>query len=302
MQLPSLNAIRAFEATARLGSLKDAAQELSLTPSAISRHISSLESAIGTKLFDRSFRHVTLTTRGAYYAQRLSEAFRIIEDATEETGVHSIFRPSKAKLITLSSEPTFMNLWLADRLPKFRRHYPEIEIEVSIIRGNEDPEVDLSIVFSFDADAAANLKPLISLSITPVCSPTLLEGPHPLRVTADLVHHRLLHESTVTWWERWFVQEGVSTVSVKSGAFFHDPSLVIREAVNGGGVALADTIMSQDLLEKGLLVAPIDVRHSVSAGYYLRQRSGPAKKHEVKKFRDWLVAEIESHKQEMGLR
>lgn len=299
MQLPSLNAIRAFEATARLGSLKDAARELSLSPSAVSRHISSLEEAIGTKLFERSFRQVTLTTRGVYYAQRLSEAFRTIENATEEVGIRPMFRPSKGNAITLSSESTFMNLWLADRLPQFRKNNPDIEIEVSIIRDSEDQDVDLSIVFSFDAEAPASLMPLISLSITPVCSPELPTGQHPIRASADLVHYRLLHESTVTWWERWFAQEGLPSASVKQGAFFHDPSLVVREAVNGGGIALADTIMSQDLLKKGLLVAPLNIRHSVAAGYYLRQRSGMSGKMDVRLFRDWLTGEIESHKKEM---
>lgn len=301
MTLPSLNAIRVFEATARLGSLKEAADELSLTSSAVSRHISTLENAVGTKLFVRGFRQVTLTMRGIYYAQRLAEAFRIIEDATEEVSVNLSVRPHKTKCVTLSSESTFMNLWLADRLPLFRKLHPDMDLEVSIIRNHEDPKVDLCIVFAFDEKADQSLKQLIALKVTPVCSPALLNGSIPLRTPADLANHRLLHESTVTWWERWVQQEGLSGMNVKSGAFFHDPTLVIREAVNGGGVALADTIMCEDLLKKGLLVAPFSVRHSVAAGYYIRQRPGVSGKPEARLLREWLFDEIKKHKHEMQL-
>ncbi|MBN9221184.1 MAG: LysR family transcriptional regulator [Mesorhizobium sp.] len=301
MTLPSLNAARVFEAAARLGSLKDAAIEMKLTRSAVSHHIRSLEDALGAKLFNRGFRQVTLTTRGAYYARRLTEAFRMIEDATEEASVHSLARPRKSRHITLSCEPTFMNLWLADRLPKFRKLNADFEFEVSIHSANEDPKADLCIVFAFEDATDPLTKPLLSLSITPVCSPSLHRGEIPLRVPADLARHRLLHENTTIWWEQWLAQEGICDLDLKGGTLFHDPTLVIREAVNGGGVALADTIMSEDLLNQGLLVAPFPIRHGMAAGYYLRQRQGSANKPGVRQLREWLFAEIERHKQHMQL-
>ncbi|MGQ3280502.1 MAG: LysR family transcriptional regulator, partial [Shinella sp.] len=98
MHLPSLNALRVFEATARLGSLKAAAAELALSPSAVSRHIGSLEDTLGAKLFVRGVRSVTLTSRGESYAHRLREAFRIIETATEEAAVHMQVRRGRSHI------------------------------------------------------------------------------------------------------------------------------------------------------------------------------------------------------------
>ena len=118
---------------------------------------------------------------------------------------------------------------------------------------------------------------------------------------ADLAGHRLLHEGTTAWWEEWLAQEGVGDIDVKGGAVYHDPTLVIREAVNGGGVALADTIMAEDLMKRGHLVSPFPIRHRLTAGYYLKQKPSAGSKPGIRQFRDWLFAEIEQHKRDMQL-
>ncbi len=302
MILPSLNAIRVFETAARLGSLKDAAEELGLTPSAVSRHIRSLEDALGTQLFVRGFREVTLSPRGAYYARRLSEAFRVIETATEETAVESIVRQGKGQRVTLSSEPAFMSLWLADRLSDFRRLHPDVEFDVSTEAAGENPRADFSIVVGDEDPVEPSLELLLPVHIAPVCAPSLLAKGPPLNTPADLAQYRLLHESTTTWWEEWFSHEGLTDINARSGAIFHDPTLVIREAVNGGGVALADTITSQDLLARGLLTTPFPWRQHIATGYYLRQKPGAGRrKLGARLFREWLLAEIGRHKREMKI-
>jgi len=300
MKLPSLNAIRAFEAAARLRSFKDAADELRLTPSAVSRHIRSLEQALGIELFERGFRQVTLTPKATHFARRLSAAFRSIENATEEMGSHG--RPSAARRASLSINATFMNLWLADRLPRFRAENPDFELDVSIHddqnRGG-NPSADLRVLFTANA-GSADLMPLVSLVIFPVCSPALLIGPNAPRQLADLAKQRLLHENTTAWWEEWFQLEGMK-VDAKSGPIFHDPALAVREAVNGGGVALVDNIMAQDLLASGQLVAPFAVRHRIAESYCLQQKPGNRSAASIRRFREWLLTEVASHKQVMGL-
>jgi LysR family glycine cleavage system transcriptional activator len=304
MALPSLNAIRAFEAAARLSSFKDAAEELKLTPSAVSRHIRSLESALGVELFERGFRQVQLTEKATHYARRLTEAFNAIRDSTEEMSAYGPQRRRAQKRVTLSINATFMNLWLADRLPKFRDAYPASELEVSIHDDSGkggNPKADLRILFTDDEIDDPALVKLISLIILPVCAPALTQGRKALRAPSDLAHHRLLHENTTAWWEEWIEGEGVKGVDPKTGSIFHDPSLAVREAVNGGGVALADNIMAEDLLARGQLVTPFPIRRKIPSCYALAVRPGAGALAGVRQFRQWLIAEIARHKRVMGL-
>ncbi|WP_246677540.1 LysR substrate-binding domain-containing protein [Mesorhizobium sp. B2-3-12] len=301
MKLPSLNAIRAFEAAARLRSFKEAADELRLTPSAVSRHIRLLEQALGIDLFERGFRQVALTPKATHYARRLSAAFREIENATEETGEQATSR--KARRASLSINATFMNLWLADRLPRFRDRHPDCELDISIHddenRGG-NPSADLRVLFAVDTGDPSVIA-LVSLVIFPVCSPAFLDKKNAPRKPADLASCRLLHENTTVWWEEWFEKEGLAGLDAKPGPIFHDPTLAVREAVNGGGVALADNIMVEDLLASGQLVAPFTIRHAIPQSYCLRQKPGNRNLASVRLFRDWLLSEIASHKQVMGL-
>lgn len=304
MALPSLNAVRAFEAAARLLSFKDAAEELRLTPSAVSRHIRSLEQALGVELFERGFRQVQLTEKAQPYARRLTDAFKVITDATDDISVYGPARRRRQKRVTLSINATFMNLWLADRLPRFRSSCPECELEVSIhddTGKGGNPHADLRILFTREDDDDPSHIPLVSLIILPVCAPSLTKGPSALKKPADLARHRLLHENTTAWWEEWIVGEGISGVDPKTGAIFHDPSLAIREAVNGSGVALADNVMVEDLLARGLLVTPFPIRRKIPSRYALAVRPGASSLAGVKQFRQWLLAEIAKHKRAMQL-
>lgn len=299
MALPSLNGMRAFEAAARLGSIKDAAEELHLTPSAVSRHIRTLEKTLGLELFERGFRQVTPTMRGSYYARNLSEAFDAIWRATEDVSLHDRPRGQKALRVKLFCEPTFLNLWLADRLPDFRRKHPTVDLEIST--SSKRANVDLAIVDEFVYKAGPALTLMIPLLLTPVCSPSLLEGSIPLRTTADLVHHHLIHECETARWKQWLDQEGISAPLSQSGSTLHDCTLIMREAMNGAGIALADTIMAQDLLRQGKLIAPFSARHAYPAGYYLQQRRSIGTKPAATLFQNWMLAEVEEHKRAVGL-
>lgn len=304
MASPSLNAIRAFEAAARLLSFKDAAEELKLSPSSVSRHIRSLERSLGVELFERGFRQVRLTEKGTPYARRLSEAFRIIQESTELVSSEGPARRRKQRRVSLSVNLSFMNFWLADRLPRFRSLYPECELEISIhddAGKGGNPKADLRILFVADDFNDPSITNLISLFLFPVCAPSLVRGPNALRKPADLAKHRLLHEVNTPDWPEWIEGAGVKGVDATSGPIFHDPTLSIREALNGGGVALADSIMGEDLLARGLLVSPFPIWLQIPYCYALSQRPGTSAILGVKKFRQWLVSEIELHRRAMKL-
>ncbi|MEO5760087.1 MAG: LysR substrate-binding domain-containing protein [Mesorhizobium sp.] len=299
MALPSLNGMRAFEAAARLGSVKDAAEELHLTPSAVSRHIRALELNLGQELFERGFRQITPTTRGSYYARSLSEAFEAIWRATDDVSLGNGPRHSKAQRVRILCVPAVLNLWLADRLPNFRRLHPSVDMEIST--SGKRANFDLAIVDEFVYKAGPALTLMIPLVLTPVCAPSLLNGPVPLRSPADLVNHHLIHECETMRWKRWLEQEGVLDTTPKSSTTFDDCTLIMREAINGGGIALADTMMAQDLLQQGKLVAPFPARHTYPAGIYLQQRRSVGNKPGTGLFQDWLLAEVAEHKRAMGI-
>lgn len=304
MAFPSLNAIRAFEASARLLSFKDAAEELKLSPSAVSRHIRSLERSLGVELFERGFRQVQLTKTAIPYARRLTEAFRIILDSTELASSHGPARRRKQRRVSLSVNSSFMNFWLADRLSRYRGLYPDYELDISIhddFGKGGNPKADLRILFlrdDFDDPFITNLIPLF---LFPVCAPSLVMGPNALRKPRDLVKHRLLHEINTPDWPEWIEGAGVKGVDASRGPIFHDPTLSIREALNGGGVALADSILGEDLLARGLLVSPFAIRLQIPYCYALSQRPSASATLGVKQFRLWLVSEIELHKRAMKL-
>lgn len=299
MASPSLNGMRAFEAAARLGSIKAAAEELNLTPSAVSRHIRALELNLGQELFERGFRQITVTTRGSYYAHSLTKAFEAIWRATEDVSFQSTPHYRKMYRARVFCEPSTYNLWLADRLPGFRRKHPSVDLEV--LTSGKYSNFDLAIIDLFDYKAGPALTLLLPLFLTPVCAPCLLEGPIPLRTPADLVHHALIHECETTRWKRWLEQEGVMESPSRSGIILDDCTVIMREVMNGAGIALADTIMAQDLLAQGKLVAPFTAWHAYPAGIYLYQPRNVGHKQGTSLFQDWLMAEIAEHKRAMAI-
>ncbi|TIW77010.1 MAG: LysR family transcriptional regulator, partial [Mesorhizobium sp.] len=127
--------------------------------------------------------------------------------------------------------PAVLNLWLADRLPNFRRQHPTVDLEIST--SGKRANFDLAIVDEFVYKAGPALTLLIPLVLTPVCAPSLLEGPMPLLSPADLVNHHLIHECETMRWKRWLEQEGVLDTTPKSSTTLDDCTLIMREAING---------------------------------------------------------------------
>ncbi|MCX8509321.1 MAG: LysR family transcriptional regulator [Rhodobacteraceae bacterium] len=299
MTLPSLNGMRAFEAAARLGSIKDAAAELHLTPSAVSRHIRALEESLGQNLFDRGFRQITLTYRGTFYARHLTEAFSAIARATEDMRIRRDRKHDAARRVRVLYGPWIMSLWLADRLPGFRRENPEVDLEV--LTGGRRDRFDLVIFDEFTDQTGPVDTLLVPILETPVCAPSLLEGPIPLRTPADLLRHNLIHECETGRWLGWLAREGVTGAPERAGVILDDCALIMREAMNGFGIALADTLMAEDLLRKGQLVAPFAARHPYPGGIYLSLGRNIGNRRDVGLFRDWLMAEVARHRRAMRI-
>lgn len=294
-RLPPLNALRVFEAAARHLSFTRAADELHVTPGAVSQQIKSLEDFIGAPVFRRQKRALLLTDEAQASLPVLREGFEKLAEA----GRILAARNDTGKL-TVSVAPSLAAKWLVPRLDRFRERCPDVDVWVSACMDIVDfavDDVDLAIRYGPGGYQGLEVEHLMSETIVPVCSPRLMLGAHPLRTPKDLVHHTLLHdgspdkdESCPTW-PMWLKAAGVADIDGQRGPKFNQSSLVIEAAVAGRGVALAKSQLALADLEAARLVVPFDMTTPSAFAYYIVHPHSKAKSAAVKAFKAWLREE-----------
>ncbi len=298
---PPLNAIRAFESAARHLSFTRAAEELHVTPAAISHQVKALEDLLGVTLFRRLPRALRLTDAGQAALPAISQGFDKLGQGIEQMRAHC-----ESGLLTISVSPSFGALWLVPRLERFRSRHPEIEIRID----GTDRLVDLA---RDDADVAVRYGPggydgvrvdyLFTQVNTPVCSPALLSGEHPLHRPDDLRHHTLLH---VDWkdaeasWRMWLLAAGLHDIDPSRGPHFTQETMAVQAALDGHGVALVGDMLVADELASGRLVRPFDPSLStpLSFSFYLLSAKDSDKLPKVEAFREWLLEEAQASRPE----
>lgn len=288
--LPPLNAVRAFEAAARNMSFTRAAEELHVTQAAISHQVKILEDWLGVPLFQRLNRGLKLTPAGEAYIPRLTQAFDLVSAAT----AHLVDRDGK-NVILLSTLDSFAALWLLSRLRRFRQRHPGIDVRIVSIDREDDSlsqgDVDIDIRLGDGNWPGLSVTPLLTEEISPVCSPALMDGPHPLRSPADLVHHTLLHDIMITDWRAWCEIAGIENIDVGRGPGFNRSYLVIQAAINGDGVALGRSVLVADAIRDGKLIKPFDINVECEFAYYLVSGRDQANEPSIRIFRTWLLEE-----------
>jgi len=288
-RLPPLNALRAFEAGARHLSFTKAAQELHVTQAAVSHQVRQLEEHLGVALFRRYTRRLALTEEGRALLPAVGEAFDRIDQAVRDLG-----EGSGNRLLTVSLTHSFAGKWLVPRLGRFRQQHPEVDLRLHHSAQPADftrDDVDLAVRWGRGGWPNLGIDFLKAEAISPVCSPKLLEGPHPLRKPADLRHHSLLHDYDYDDWFAWLRAAGVQDVEAYRGPILDETNVLIQAALEGQGVALTDLALVADDLAAGRLVRPFDLTLASDYGYYIVYPSGALKRPKVKAFRDFLLAE-----------
>lgn len=291
-RLPSLSALRAFEAAARHESFKEAAAELAVTPVAVTRQIKALEHELGLRLFDRLHRRVVLTEGGLELLADMALAFQAMH-----RGVERARQRAGLRRLAIGVDDTFAARWLVPRLEGFRRQHPNVEIE---LRHQEDNEVELdgTIYYGEVLYPSANRHVLFTETVFPVCSPALAAGPPPLRAPADLARHRLLHEgSGIDWWRRWLEAASLRDIEIGDGVVFPSSNKAYDAAVAGEGAIIGDDIITADDLAAGRLVRLFET--TFPGGTYaivVRDARGDVA---LSAFVDWLRAAGRAHKQRM---
>jgi len=297
-RLPPLNALRAFEAAARHLNFSRAADELSVTPGAVSQQIQNLEDYVGAALFKRTPRGLLLTDAAQTALPALREAFdRLAEAASLLTAAVD------GRRLTLTAAPSFAAKWLVPRLGKFETAYPQVDVWLSAGLELVDltaGEVDVAIRYGAGRYPGLEIRRLMSETVIPVISPELL-AQTPLDTPADLSRHILLHDGSpdpddsCPDWAMWLAARGVKGVDGARGPRFNQSSLVIEAAANGRGVALAKRTLAQADLDAGRLVAPLQIATAVDFAYYLVHPKAKGRLPQVKAFIGWIVAEAEAH-------
>ena len=289
-RMPSLNALRTFEAAARHENFSLAAQELLVTHAAVSRQVRRLEEDMSAMLFRRTGNRVSLTAAGRDLAIVLSRAFDSIAAATGRAAAGR-----EADRLVLSVDPGLAARWLNARLSRFHEIAPEVDVE--IIPSLElidlpDELVDAAVHYSFGLPPSGlRAVHLITVDAFPVCSPRLVEAAPGLATTADLAHHRLLHEQDTSWWRRWLALVGEEQVDWSKGAVYHNSSLVLDAAVAGQGVAIGDNLLAFSELDAGRLVKPFAATLP-SGSYYLVRSDSDDERPALRTFDAWLVNEF----------
>ncbi len=292
--LPPLNALRAFESAGRHLSFTKAAAELNVTPGAISHQVKALEEQLEVPLFRRLTRALRLTDAGQAALPTLSQGFDKLAQGVEQMRTHC-----ESGLLTISVSPSFGAMWLVPRLEHFRSRHPDIEIRidgtdrlVNLARDN----VDVALRYGPGGYNGVRVDCLFSQVNTPVCSPALLSGEHPLGQPGDLRHHTLLH---VDWkdaeasWRMWLLAAGLHNIDPTRGPHFTMENMAVQAALDGHGVALIGDILVADDLAAGRLVRPFDPSLStpLKFSYYLLSAKDSAEQPKVAAFRDWLLVE-----------
>ena len=296
MRLPSLNALRAFEAVARHLNLTRAAEELHVTPAAVSHQVKALEEDLGVPLLRRVRREFFLTDAAQAGLPALREAFDLLGDAVER-----MRSELPDRLLTISVLPSFAVSWLVPRLSRFKAQHPEIDVRLDTNDRVVDLRregIDLGIRYGAGDYPGLEVDRLLDEEIFPVCSPSLLEGPQPLKTPEDLRHHSLLH---VDWtpfmketgdWTLWLMAAGLDeVVDVSRGPRFSHTNLALQAAVHSQGVVIGSQALAADDLAAGRLVRPFGMSVQLNFCYFVVTTPATARLPKVAAFKDWLLRE-----------
>jgi LysR family glycine cleavage system transcriptional activator len=288
--------LRSFEAVARRLSFSKAANELHVTPGAVSQQISSLEDLIGVRLFDRTRRAVALTEAGNRMLPEVQAGLDMLVRAFN-SGTSTVGERSLA----ISVAPSFASKWLLPRLPTFYDQFPDIDLRVSATVGLADfkrDNVDIAIRLGHGKYPGLFAEPLLTEAITPLCSPELIKRKGPLRKPDDLKGHRLIHDTSIPGggtdgaWAQWLRFAGAKAVSPHRGVKFTLAELAMQAAIDGAGVVLGRIVLAEGDVAAGRLVRPFKIALPLDVSYFLVRPRAESIRYEIQCFREWLFASL----------
>ncbi|MFD2740679.1 LysR substrate-binding domain-containing protein [Sulfitobacter aestuarii] len=285
-RIPSTQALRALECFARHGTVRAAAEELSLTRSAVSHQLRLLERDLGFDLFNRVGTGIELTARGRQYARDVRAALVAISSSAARNAGRGL-----SGRLTVSCTPGFAAFWLAPRIGAFRVTCPDVDLRI-VTPGRLDdvsnPEVDVFIAFGTDAMANGEVELLREVTFVPLVSPGLANRLGGIKSPEDILRADLLHLGDTEDWQRWMCAAGRAPHEAKRGPVFADMNLVYAATLAGQGVSMGDEFICTAAMESGQLIRVTEIEIQSHNAYYLaiparRQDLAPASA-----FRRWV--------------
>lgn len=288
-RLPSLNALRAFEAAARHLSFTRAADELNVTQAAVSHQIKSLEEQIGLILFLRRNRQLILTDAGQTLLPELTDAFDSMDAALSR-----VKRRDQSGILTIATMDSLAATWLMPRMVRFRKLNPDIDIRLATSDAIADYDrdgIDIGVRYGMGNWPGLISEELMREDIFPVCAPELLTQGNGLKKPSDLRHHTLIHDDMIQDWTMWLQEAGLNDIDPTRGPGYTHSNLVIKAAMAGDGVALGRGLLVADYIDAGKLVAPFDLALTAQYSYHVAVTETNIDRPKVRAFRDWLKVE-----------
>jgi LysR family transcriptional regulator, glycine cleavage system transcriptional activator len=288
-RLPSLNALKAFEASARQESFTKAAQELCVTQGAVSQQVKALEDELGVRLFRRERQRLVITDAGRAYLEVVRDAFDRLAMGTER-----LLQREKSGTLTITTSPNFAAKWLVHRLGRFSEAHPGIDLRVSASMQHIDfarEDIDLAIRHGDGQWPGMAVTQLCTEALFPVCSPKLVTGRGAPRLPRDIKHHTLLHTNDKEDWAAWLTRANISGVDATRGIVFNQASMAIDAAVDGQGIALARTALASWDLISGRLVRPFPQAFDAPYAFWIVCPKSTSELPKIAAFRDWLLQE-----------
>jgi|SRR5215831_7154734 len=287
-RLPPLNALRAFEATARHLSVKNAADELCVTPGAVSQMLKALERHLGVALFHRVNRGMYLTDAGQEYLPPVRNAFRQIAEATGR-----IEASVDTGVLTVSVTPAFASIWLVPRLKEFQDAHPGIDLQVTASKGLVDfarDGVDVAVRHGLGRYPGLHSERIFAVELVPVAAPMLVARRGLPSDPAELTRWPHVHDADRKDWHLWFQAQGIDDIGAPRGAAFDDAGLLLRAVLAGQGAGLLPAAMAGLDLAEGRLVKLADIVWPAAFAYYLVYPEASHARPKIAAFRNWILA------------
>jgi LysR family glycine cleavage system transcriptional activator len=291
-RLPPLNALRAFDATARHLTVVKAADELHVTPSAVSHQLRTLEDALGVQLFSRSKTRLKLTSHGEALLPSVRSAFQLIANAAARLG-----DPVIAGNLVVSAPVGFSSRVLTRHIGEFLSAHPDVQFR--LVASNDDrevysPSVDLCIRYGTGIWPDRHVRLLTHVELFPVCNPALVNGQIGMRSVQELEGHLLLCEDGGAGWTRWLLAAGATVAGFRMTEM-GNAHIAMEAAVHAQGVALGDSLLVGDDLADGRLVRLFDSSIPAKHAYYLVGRPEACESPLVTAFIDWVLGRVRGY-------
>jgi LysR family glycine cleavage system transcriptional activator len=288
LQRYHLNGLRALEAAGRLGSLQRAADELGVSPGAVSQHIIRAEQQLGRPVFARTPHGLAATPFGERLLARLTTGFRTLDDAV------ALAENSGDRALTVSVAPVLASKWLVPRLAGFRKLHPDIRVRIEATTDIVDfalSDVDLALRIGAGKWPGVRLRKLMAHHIFPVCSPAIARA---LATPADLRHQPVVFDANAPgFWSSWLKPHGMTEDDLLPGDSFTDAALCVEAAIASQGVMMGWQTLAADAIAAGLLVAPFPERADTGNSYFAASSADRTLGGREKVFIDWVENEME---------